>query len=169
MLVIRLQRKGKKNQPSFKIIVTDKRNSAVAGVPVEQIGFVNTLTKERGVNKERALYWLSVGAQASPTVWNLLVAEGIVDGKKKKINVSKVKNPEKRAAREKAKEDSKQKAAEATKAKAEEAKAAKIEEIKEEVAKTEEAPVVEETPVVEVKETEEVAKTEEAPVVEETK
>jgi len=149
MLVIRLQRKGKKNQPSYKIIVTDKRNSAVAGVPVEQIGFVNTLTKERGVNKERALYWLSVGAQASPTVWNVFVTEGIVEGEKKKINVSKVKNPEKRAAREKAKEDNKQKAAEAAKAKAEEAKAAKIEEIKEEVAKTEEAPVAEEAPAVE--------------------
>ncbi|MDD3032882.1 MAG: 30S ribosomal protein S16 [Candidatus Pacebacteria bacterium] len=150
MLVIRLQRKGKKNQPSFKIIVTDKRNSAVAGVPVEQIGFVNTLTKERGVNKERVLYWLSVGAQASPTVWNLLVAEGIVDGKKKKINVSKVKNPEKRAAREKAKEDSKQKAAEAAKAKEEEVK---VEEVKEEVVeetKTEEVPA-EETKTEEVK------------------
>jgi len=144
MLVIRLQRKGKKNQPSFKIVVTDKRNSAVAGVPVEQIGFVNTLTKERGVNKERALYWLSVGAQASPTVWNLFVTEGIVDGKKKKINVSKVKDPEKRAAREKAKEDSKQKAAEAVKAKEEEVKVEEIkEEVKEEVVeevKTEEAP-----------------------------
>ena len=147
MLVIRLQRKGKKNQPSFKIVVTDKRNSAVAGVPVEQIGFVNTLTKERGVNKERALYWLSVGAQASPTVWNLFVTEGIVDGKKKKINVSKVKDPEKRAAREKAKEDSKQKAAEAVKAKEEEVKVEEIkEEVKEEVVeevKTEEAPAEE--------------------------
>ncbi len=104
MLVIRLQRIGKKNQPAYKVIVTDKRNAPKAGVPVEQIGFVNTLTKERSINKERALHWLSVGAKASQTVWNVLVNEGIVKGDKEKIKIKPVKNPEKKASQKKKKE-----------------------------------------------------------------
>ncbi|MDD2548010.1 MAG: 30S ribosomal protein S16 [Candidatus Pacebacteria bacterium] len=91
MLVIRLQRIGKKNQPAYKIIVTDKKNAPKAGVPVEQIGFVNTLTKERSVNKERASYWISKGAQTSKTVWNILVEEGAIEANKKKVRIKPTK------------------------------------------------------------------------------
>ena len=82
MLVIRLFRTGKKNQPSFKIIVTEKRRSAKGGRSTEEIGFVNPLTKERKINAERAKYWMSKGAKPSDTVYNLLVKEKIVEGKK---------------------------------------------------------------------------------------
>ncbi len=47
MLAIRLFRVGKKNQPAFKIVVTDKRNPARAGRFVEGVGFYNPLTKEK--------------------------------------------------------------------------------------------------------------------------
>ena len=82
MLAIRFFRVGKKNQPSFKIVVTDKRNPPKAGRFVEQVGFYNPLTKEKILKKERIQYWLSTGAKSSPTVYNLLVKEGIVEGKK---------------------------------------------------------------------------------------
>ncbi len=95
MLVIRLQRIGKKNQPAYKIIVTDKKNAPKAGVPVEQVGFINTLTKEKSINKERILHWISKGAQTSETVWNILVEEGIVEGKKKKVKIKPTKKVKK--------------------------------------------------------------------------
>ena len=82
MLTLRLFRVGKKNQPSFKIVVTDKRNPTRAGRFVEEVGFYNPTTKEKVLSKERVQYWLSKGVQPSPTVYNLLVKEGIVDGKK---------------------------------------------------------------------------------------
>ena len=82
MFVIRLFRVGKKNQPSFKIVVTDKRNPPRAGRFIEEVGFWNSLTKEKVLKKERILYWLSVGAKPSATVYNLLVSEKIVQGKK---------------------------------------------------------------------------------------
>lgn len=82
MLVIRLFRVGKKNQPSFKIVVTDKRNPPRGGRFVEQVGFYNPLTKEKALKQERIQYWLSQGAQPSDTVYNMLVKEGILDGKK---------------------------------------------------------------------------------------
>lgn len=82
MLVIRFFRIGKKNQPSFKIVVTEKRNPPRGGRFVEEVGFYNPLTKEKGLKKERIQYWMSQGAKPSDTVYNLLIKEGVIDGKK---------------------------------------------------------------------------------------
>lgn len=82
MLVIRLFRIGKKNQPLFKIIITDKRKPPRGGKFVEEVGFWNPLKKEKVLKAERIKYWISVGAKPSDTVYNLLVSEKIVEGKK---------------------------------------------------------------------------------------
>lgn len=82
MLTIRLHRVGRRNHPAFKIVVTDKTHSSTAGRFVEEVGTTNPATKERILNKERILYWISVGAKPSPTVWNMLVQEKIVEGTK---------------------------------------------------------------------------------------
>jgi len=82
MLVIRLLRTGKKNQPSFKIVVTDKKNPPRGGRFVEEVGSYNPIIKAKVLKKERIQYWLSQGAQPSDTVHNLLVKEGILEGKK---------------------------------------------------------------------------------------
>ncbi len=82
MLRIRFFRTGKKNQPFFKIVVTEKTRPPHGGRFVEEVGFYNPLTKEKNVNKDRIKYWISVGAKPSDTVYNLLVMEGIIEGKK---------------------------------------------------------------------------------------
>jgi len=82
MLVIRLLRIGKKNQPAFKIVVTDKRNPPRGGRFVEQVGFYNPLTKEKSLKKEKLRYWLQKGAKPSHTVYNLLVEQKILEGSK---------------------------------------------------------------------------------------
>jgi len=87
MLTIRLTRKGKKNQPFFKVVVIDKRRSSKGGRAVEDLGYKNPLTRKVSINKERALYWIKNGAQPSPTVHNLFVSEKIID--EKKINLYK--------------------------------------------------------------------------------
>lgn len=92
MLRIRFFRIGKRNQPSFKIVVTDRRNPPRGGKFVEEVGFWNPLTKEKVLNKERIQYWLRVGAQPTDSVWNLLVDEKIVEGKKK-LKFAKKKKP----------------------------------------------------------------------------
>lgn len=91
MLVIRLLRVGKKNQPFFKIVVTEKRNPPRGGRFVQDVGFYNPLTKERNLKKEKILYWLSKGAKPSDTVYNLLVSEKIIEGRKKPISIKKTK------------------------------------------------------------------------------
>ena len=82
MLVIRFLRRGKKNQPFFRIVVTDKRNPPQGGRFLEILGFYNPLTKEKKVKTERVKHWLSVGAKPSDTVYNLLISEGVIKGKK---------------------------------------------------------------------------------------
>ena len=82
MLTIRFLRTGKKNQPSFKLVVVEKTRSSTSGRFVERVGFYNPLTKEKVLNGERIKYWISVGAKPSETVHNLLVSEKITEGKK---------------------------------------------------------------------------------------
>ena len=95
MLTIRLTRKGKKNQPFFRVVVIDKRRSSKGGRAVEVLGYIDPLTKRRSLEKERVLYWISKGAKTSATIHNLLISEKIIEGKKiTKFNISKKKQAE---------------------------------------------------------------------------
>jgi small subunit ribosomal protein S16 len=87
MLAIRLFRVGKKKQPSYKIVVTDKQNPPQGGQFIEQVGFYNPLTNEKTLKEDRIKYWLSVGAQASDTVHNMLITEKIIEGEKRKRRI----------------------------------------------------------------------------------
>ncbi len=91
MLVIRLLRFSKKNQPSFKIVVTDKRKPPCAGRFVEEVGFYNPLTKEKSLKADRIKYWISQGVKPSDTVHNLLIKEKIIEGAKVPIHIGKKK------------------------------------------------------------------------------
>ncbi|MFA6190021.1 MAG: 30S ribosomal protein S16 [Candidatus Staskawiczbacteria bacterium] len=145
MLTIRLTRKGKKNQPFFRVVVIDKRSSTRGGRSVEDLGYVDPLKKRRSFNAERIKYWLSKGAQASATMHNLLVSEKIIEGEK--IHVSNLS----KKAKEKIKvaAEAKVAEAEATKAKAQKEAEDKIAAEKAEAEKS--AEPVAETPVEEAK------------------
>jgi len=82
MLVIRFLRTGKKNQPSFRIVVTEKSRATKSGRFVERLGFWNPLTKQKTLNADRIKYWISKGACPSASVYNLLVKEKVLEGKK---------------------------------------------------------------------------------------
>lgn len=82
MLMIRFMRIGRKNQPSFKIVVTEKTKSSTGGRFVEEVGFYNPVTKEKIVQAERIRYWISQGAQPTPTISNLLISEKVTEGDK---------------------------------------------------------------------------------------
>ena len=93
MLVIRFQRRGRTNDPAFRVVVTEKRSKPKSG-ELEILGSYHPKTKETLLKNERILYWMSKGAQASPTVHNLLVTKGVVSGAK----VSVVRAPKQNAA-----------------------------------------------------------------------
>jgi small subunit ribosomal protein S16 len=89
MLAIKLQRIGKKHQPSYRLVVAPAR-SKMAGPPVEDLGSYHPKTKAIAVKKDRVSYWLGVGAQPTVTVHNLLVAQGVVTTPKLAVKMKKV-------------------------------------------------------------------------------
>ena len=78
MVRIRLLRTGKRKQPAYRVVVSDQR-SARDGRFVEVLGNYNPLTNpsEIKIDEERAMYWLSVGAQPSDSATALLKRTGI--------------------------------------------------------------------------------------------
>ena len=77
-VVIRLKRTGANKRPSYRIVVTDTRNPR-DGRFIEEIG---TYDPKKNpplmiLKKERAEYWLGVGAQPSPTVKSILKKQGV--------------------------------------------------------------------------------------------
>lgn len=85
MLTIRLQRIGKRKQPTYRFIVSEKRHDTQYN-SLEILGHYSPTQNPKvlELNKDRIKYWLSVGAQTSNTVNNLFVREGLVEGKKRK-------------------------------------------------------------------------------------
>lgn len=180
MLIIRLQRVGKKKFPTYRLVISEKTKDT-QGFYLEELGNFNPHIKENQLvaKVDRIKYWISKGAQMSATINNLFIANKIIEGKKKKsVFLSKrrktkleEKNKAKVEADAKAKADAEAKkaaefaakaeaeaaAAEAKKAEAESAKAeaeaatAEAEQAKASApAEPVVAPVVEEAPVVPV-------------------
>ena len=127
--MIRLQRVGRKNDPSFRVVVVDSKEAAQSGKAIEVLGSHDARNDRTELKADRIKYWLSVGAQISNTVNNLLVKKGIKEGKtvdvsSKKLGkkasaaVAAAKAAEEKAAKAKADEEAK-KAEEAAKAKEE--------------------------------------------------
>ncbi len=87
MLTIRLQRVGRKNEPTFRVVVTDSKTAAKKNRRFHEIvGSYDARDKNvTNLNAERIKHWLSKGAQASGTVHNLLISKKVIEGKK--INV----------------------------------------------------------------------------------
>ncbi|MBI4120194.1 MAG: 30S ribosomal protein S16 [Parcubacteria group bacterium] len=88
MLVIRLQRVGKKHQASFRIVLQDSRWKP-KGKSLELLGFYNPRTKEKQIQEERVKFWIERGAQPSATLHNIFVDLGILPGPKVKAGGSK--------------------------------------------------------------------------------
>ncbi len=74
MVVLRLKRMGRRHRPFYRINAMDKR-SPRDGRVIEHLGFYDPLApdeRQLSINVERAVHWLSVGAQPSRTVAALL-------------------------------------------------------------------------------------------------
>lgn len=77
MVRIRLRRQGLKGQPVYRVVITDKE-APQKGSYIEIIGTYNPRTEPAlfDIKEDRALYWLSVGAQPSEGVIRQLTKAG---------------------------------------------------------------------------------------------
>ena len=90
MLAIKLKRIGKKNQPSFRLVIQEKR-SKLNGRFLEDVGYYNPITKAISVNNERVIYWMGIGAKPTATMHNLLVKQGVINEKKVAVHKRAIK------------------------------------------------------------------------------
>ncbi len=108
--MIRFQRIGRKNDPAFRIAVLEKTSGPKAGKYVELVGTYNPKTKDTNLQADRIQDWVKKGAQLSPSVKNLLIAKGVMEGtksavvSKKNLEKNKAKNEEAAAAAKAAEE-----------------------------------------------------------------
>ena len=77
MLVIRLQRTGRKGHAQFRVVVQDSRRTPTSGKIVAQVGTYDPHTKTLNLDKERAQHYLDHGAQPSDRVALILKKEGV--------------------------------------------------------------------------------------------
>lgn len=74
MVKIRLQRRGRKNYAQYRVVAADTRR-ARDGKCIEVLGWYNPHAAEEAntsINLDRADHWVSVGAQVSPSVKQLI-------------------------------------------------------------------------------------------------
>jgi small subunit ribosomal protein S16 len=92
MLMIRLQRTGRKHEPTFRLVLTDSKNGPKSGKFLEILGSHDPRHKDlTSIKGDRIKEWMTKGVQLSGTVHNLLIEKKVIDGKK--INVLPKKTP----------------------------------------------------------------------------
>lgn len=128
--MIRLQRTGRKHEPTFRVVLTDSKNGPKSGKYLKNLGWYDSRLEndaKKQIDVEAIKHWMTKGAKLSLTLHNFLVSQKIIEGKK--LNALPKKTVQKKPAS----------SAEASKAK---------EEVKKEEAKVAPAPVAEVTPAV---------------------
>ncbi|MBQ6163086.1 MAG: 30S ribosomal protein S16 [Clostridia bacterium] len=77
---IRLRRMGAKKAPFYRVVVADSRYPR-DGRFIEEIGYYNPVSEpvQLSIDADRAKHWLSVGAQPTDTVKDLLKKSGVTE------------------------------------------------------------------------------------------
>lgn len=92
--MIRLQRTGRKHEPTFRVVLTDSKNGPKSGKYLKNLGWYDTRIKNdaaKQLDVEQIKYWLTKGVKLSITLHNFLVSQKVIEGKK--INALPLKNP----------------------------------------------------------------------------
>lgn len=82
--MIRLQRVGRKHEPTFRLVLTDSKNGPKSGKYLEVLGSYDPRrdNKVEQFDVEKIKHWISKGAQLSDTVHNFFISKKIITGKK---------------------------------------------------------------------------------------
>jgi len=84
MLMIRLQRTGRKHEPTFRVVLTDSKNGPKSGRYLKNLGWYDTRIKNKTeqLDVEEIKKYMKNGAQLSLTLHNYLVSQKVIEGKK---------------------------------------------------------------------------------------
>jgi small subunit ribosomal protein S16 len=84
MVIIRLQRVGRKNHAEFRVVVAEHKRAASKQC-IEIVGSYSPHTDAVTLHVDKIKEWLAKGAQVSDTVHNILVNQKILSEKKKNV------------------------------------------------------------------------------------
>lgn len=95
--MIRLQRTGRKHEPTYRVVLTDSKNGPKSGKYLKNLGWYDTRLKNSAdqLDTEQIKHWVSHGAKLSLTLHNFLVGKKVIEGKK--LNALPRKSPIKKA------------------------------------------------------------------------
>ncbi|EKE16192.1 MAG: hypothetical protein ACD_11C00028G0019 [uncultured bacterium] len=93
MLTIRFARVGRRNKAQFRIVLQD-RTAAPTGKHIAVLGSYDPHSKVAVLKKDKIQEWIGKGAQASVSVHNIFVREGVITEKKKAVKMEKPKKKE---------------------------------------------------------------------------
>lgn len=83
--MIRLQRTGRKHEPTFRVVLTDSKNGPKSGKYLKNLGWFDSRIEndaKKQLQVEEIKNWMSKGAKLSMTLHNFLVSSKIIEGKK---------------------------------------------------------------------------------------
>jgi small subunit ribosomal protein S16 len=93
MLTIRFARVGRKNKAQFRIVLQE-HTVAPGGRHIAVLGSYDPHQKKAVLKADKIKEWISKGAQVSDSAYNLLVKEGVIEGKKRPVKMEKPKAKE---------------------------------------------------------------------------
>lgn len=86
MLMIRLQRTGRKHEPTFRVVLTDSKNGPKSGKYLKNLGWFDPRLPKNDSAKQLKVAeikdWMKKGAKLSLTLHNFLVSQKVIEGKK---------------------------------------------------------------------------------------
>src|SRR4051812_38170734 len=96
MLTIRLQRTGRKHEPTFRVVLTESKNGPKSGKYLKNLGWYDTRIKNSAdqLDTEQIKHWISKGVKLSVTMHNFLISKKVIEGKK--LNALPRKSPVKK-------------------------------------------------------------------------
>lgn len=83
--MIRLQRTGRKHEPTFRVVLTDSKNGPKSGKYLKNLGWYDSRLEndaKKQLDVEEIKAWMSKGAKLSMTLHNFLVSSKVIEGKK---------------------------------------------------------------------------------------
>ncbi len=89
MLKLRLQRIGRHKEPHYRVVCINANRGPKSSDYIEELGSYNPKMGSVTLKSDRVQYWLSVGAQASDTVYNFLVKQNIIQGPVRQVRINK--------------------------------------------------------------------------------
>lgn len=85
MLMIRLQRTGRKHEPTFRVVLTDSKNGPKSGKYLKNLGWYDTRLKNdaaKQLDVAEIKKFMANGAKLSLTLHNFLISQKVIEGKK---------------------------------------------------------------------------------------